>query len=318
MNYLIIGNDRYIKDTEEKKLKKKFLSQDEMDLNYSVCGPDNIEEIMSSLETIPFLSDKRVVHVKDLHLMADEHVDILSGYLEKHNYINVLILTAEPNFKKTKSYKKISKFVELIKADAPDANTLRSWIRSFFKKSDIQIDDNAIDLLVELKGTDTSLIRMELEKLLQFSSGDTIRADHVSELVGRSVRETIFALVDSINDRNIEGVFKILNDLYAQKKQSAEILGYLGWYIRIIQRIKFLLLEGQGESQIASDLGYSVYYVRRLIPQAKKYSYDTVRKWITGLYESDLAIKRGKNSPNLALETLVVNFMNNKKRNISI
>lgn len=309
MNYLIAGNDQYIKDNEENKIRNKFLSPGEFALNYSVYSPDDMENIMSSLETLPFLSDKRVIHIRDFHLMQEEQIESLVSYFEKGEYLNVLIMSADASFRKTRAFKKISAFVNVIKADVPDEDTLRTWITGFFKRENVAIDRDAVNLLIELKGTDTALIKMELEKLLQFSNGEAITPDHVIDIVGRSVRETVFALVDAINDGSVDETFKILNDLYAQKKQSPEILGYLGWYIRIIQRIKFLQLEGSNESRIASDLGYSVYYVRRLAGQAKRYSYKKVKSWITGLYNADLSIKTGKKDPFLALEMLLVEFL---------
>ncbi|MFQ5952583.1 MAG: DNA polymerase III subunit delta [Candidatus Omnitrophota bacterium] len=309
MNYLIIGDDEYLREREEIKIREKFLSTDQIDLNYSVYQPQETDNIMDSLNTVPFMGDRRVVLVKDAHQLSPEALGAIVSYMEKPDQANVLVLSAAGPLGDSKSYKKLSSLVETIKADKPDLATMKKWIKSFFKKENIDISREAVDLIVELKGQDSSGIKTELEKLASYSGGKKIEVSHVEELVGRSVTETVFKLVDAINAKDSKWAFRVLSDLYDQKKQPHEIIGYLGWYFKVIQKIIFLSSKKTGINAIASEIGYSPGYVRRLSEQSKKYSAEKISRWISLLLDTDRDIKTGRKDAVLALETLVTTFL---------
>lgn len=308
-NYLIIGDDEYIKEAEERKLKDKFLSSGEVDLNYSVCGSGDIAKAMDSLETMPFLADKRVVVIKDAQDLPEKDLETLLSYLDKPSKSSVLILSAGSSFKKDKYYRKLSGSLKEIKADKPDEATIKKWIHSFFKKQNIDISPQAVDLIVELKGTDTPSVKTELEKLAAFSAGGKIEIGHVEEIVGRSVTESVFKLVDAINAKDAKWVFRVLGDLYDQKKQPPEIIGYLSWYIRIMQKIALLSGRGASSQEVSMELGYSPAYARRLQTQAKKYPVKRINSWTHLLFEADRDIKTGRRQADLAMEMLLVSLL---------
>ena len=310
-NYLIVGEDPYIRGREEERLRDKFLSLQEVDLNYSVHAPDDMDRIMDSLGTMPFLSDRRVVLVKGAEVMSDPSLKSMLAYLEKPALTSVLVLSADSSFRKNKSFSKFSSLTEVIKADTPDETTMKKWIRSFFKKENVDISQGAVDLILELKGTDVQGVKVELEKLLAFSSGERILEEHVGKLIGRSVTETVFKLVDAINSKDSGWSLRILEDLYDQKKPPQEIIGYLSWYTRIVQKIKLLASRGVDPSRMAGELGYSPAYTRRLEDQSRKISRKRLKKWLDLLVSSDRDLKTtsGKKPP-LVMEMLVVGMIN--------
>ncbi|MFC1548366.1 DNA polymerase III subunit delta [Candidatus Omnitrophota bacterium] len=308
-NYLIIGDDEYIRESEVNKIKNKFLSSSETELNYSVHAPNDIDGIMDSLGTMPFIADKRVILVKDAEELSEESSNTISSYLENPTGTSVLIISSGGSFKKSKQYKKLSKLVSEIEADKPTPEKMKNWVRSYFKKEGIEISPRAVNLIVELKGTDTPGVKMELDKLASFSGGERIEVEHVEQIVGRSVTETVFKLVDAINAGDGKWVFRIINDLYDQKKQPPEIIGYLGWYIRIMQKIRLLSERGMEPGGLASELGYSPAYARRLVGQSKKYPVKRIERWVSLLLETDRDIKTGRKEASVALEMLIASLL---------
>ncbi|MFC1644183.1 DNA polymerase III subunit delta [Candidatus Omnitrophota bacterium] len=308
-NYLIIGDDEYIRETEAARLRDKFLSSSEVSLNYSVYSPADSNGVMDSVGTTPFLAEKRVVLVKDAQDISGEFALTLLSYLEKPVPTSVLVLSAEDSFKKNKHYRALSALVNMVKAEKPGPVTIKKWIHAFFKKEGVEIAPGAVDLIVELKGTDTTGVKAELDKLLAFSGGKKVEIEHVEQLVGRSVTETVFKLADAVNARDAGWAFRILGDLYDQKKQPHEIIGYLSWYLRIMQKITLLSGRGIGLDGIASELRYSPGYTRRLMNEAKKYSVEKIEGQLSLLFETDQDIKTGRKPGQLALEMLLVSFL---------
>lgn len=308
-NYIIVGDDAYIRDREIAKIKDKYLSAGEEELNYSVYKADEATGVMDSLGTIPFLADNRVILVKEAEELTDEFTETLLKYLESPTETNVLILSCDAAYKKKKSYKQLAKALTVIEAQKPDVNTVKGWIRKFFQKENIQIDAAAVELISELRGNDTIAVKSDLEKLAVYSGGDKITVSDVEQMVGKSVYETVFKLVDAINARNSEWTFNILGDLYDQKKQPQEIIGYLAWYLRIMQKIALLQGRGMGTSGITTNLGYKAGYARRLLEQSKKYPASRIKRWTEALFKTDRDIKTGRRSSGVAMEMLFVTFL---------
>ncbi|MBD3380532.1 MAG: DNA polymerase III subunit delta [Candidatus Omnitrophica bacterium] len=307
-NYLITGNDPYIREREIKRIRGKYLSPGEEELNYSVYGCEDIDGIMDSLGTMPFLADKRVVLVKDAGDINESALETLLNYLSSPSDTGVLVIAGEFD-KRKKAYKELSSAMEVLRADKPDAETVKGWIRKYFKREGIEISSDAVEIIAELKGDDTIGIKAELEKLAGFAEGGRIEASHVQQLVGRSVADTVFDLVDAINARKSEWVFGILKDLYDNKKQPQEILGYLGWYLRMMQKIALLSGRGVPSEGIVRELGYKPGYARRLLRQARDYPVKRIEKWTRAVYETDRDIKTGKRDAVLAMEMLMVEFL---------
>ncbi len=307
-NYLIVGNDGYIRAREIRKIVSTFLSSEEEDLNYSTHTPSDIDGAKAALNTLPFLSEKRVVLLKEVQDLSESSGEDLVSYMERPFASSVLVISAGASFKKTGHYKKLSRLMKTVAADKPTPDTMKKWIRNFMKKHGVEISPRAVDLIVELKGVDTSGVRAELEKLAAYSGGDRIDVKEVEKLVGRSVTEAVFKLADAINSRNAKWAFRILNDLYNEKKSPQEIIGYLGWYTRVMRSIKLLADKGLGVDAIAGELGYSAAYVKRLKQQAEKYSAKKMEHWLSLLFRTDREIKSGLKNPLLAMDMLIAAF----------
>ncbi|MBU0570542.1 MAG: DNA polymerase III subunit delta [Candidatus Omnitrophica bacterium] len=311
-NYLIVGDDEYVRDREITKLKDSLLSADERDLNFSAHFSSDLSGLMNALGTMPFLSDKRMVLLKDPENIPEGSLEGIIRYLSNPADATVFVIAANASFKKSKFYKQFSLLTKVIEADRPAPGTMKKWVKGFFKKENIDISDEAVDLIVELKGNDTTAVRSELEKLACYSAGENIALTDVEMLVGRSVTEEVFKLVDAINTADAAWAARILEDLYDQKKQPTEIIGYLGWYVRIIQKIKLLSSRGSGENEIVSELGYSTGYARRLISQARKYSNEKIKQWVSLLLATDHEIKGGIKKPSLAMDMLISRFLSDQ------
>ncbi|MFH1309089.1 MAG: DNA polymerase III subunit delta [Candidatus Omnitrophota bacterium] len=309
MNYLIIGDDEYIRENETVKIKNKFLADSETALNYTAYNSENVDGLFDSLQTMPFLAKKRVVLLKKSEQLSKEFIDLIITYLGNPADTSILVLSSDSSLKEKKYFKQIIPLVQVIKADKPTTLNIREWTRSFFRKQKIEISEEAVDLLVELKGADTAGIKVELEKLVAFSGGEKIEGFHVENLVGRSVKEMVFKLVEAVNTKNALWIFRILNDLYDQKKQPFEIIGYLSWHIKTMRKIKLLDSKGIGLGGIVSELGYSAGYVKRLLYQAKEYSEFKMRAWVSLLFDADQSIKTGLNAPAMAMEVLMVSLL---------
>lgn len=310
MNYLVIGDDEYLKQAETAKIRERFLAPDQIELNYSAHEYDDINGIMDSVATMPFLAERRVVLVKDAHRLSSDSLKTILSYLENPLKTSVLVLSSENSFRDLKEGPAFSKLTNIVDASKPDPLTIKKWARDFLKKENVEICPDALELLFELKGQDTGGIKMELEKIIAFSGGEKITSKHIEDLVDRSVRETIFKLVDALNGKDSLRVFRILEDLYEQKKEPHEIIGYLAWYVRLMQKIVLASAREMDIKTLSGQLGYSPGYTKVLIDQSRKYTAPKISKWLSFLFGADNELKTGKKEAHLAVEMLLASLCN--------
>ena len=305
-NYLIICEDPYMRGKEEKKLRDKFLSPGEIDLNYSVFPPEDISGIMDALGTMPFLADKRVVLVRGAENMPEEGAASMERYLDEPSPDSALILSFSGLSPKDKVFKTLSKKMTVAAVEKFTPQKTKTVIRDFFRREKIEISPRAVELIFELKGADPSSIKPELEKLAAYSGGKKIDAEDVEEMVGRSVTEVIFKLVDAINAGNMKWALTVLGDMGEARKEAPKIIGYLAGHMRAIRKLKFLMLKGADSNEIKTAIGKRAYYLE---PQARKLSAKKINKWDLLLLKADMDIKRGLKEPPLVLEMLMADLM---------
>lgn len=309
LNYIIIGDDEYLKNRELDSIRSKQLDQKNESTNFSSFSPDQVKEIMSEVGTMPFLSEKRIVLINEVDAFDDNSFGLLIRYLENPVETTVLIMTASSLFGKKKIYKQIRGLVKVVDAQRPSRYKLENWIRVFFKKHSIDITDEAVRSILDLKGNDSSAVKSALDKLLSYSGGERVDEDIVGKIVGRSVTERVFKLVDAINAGNALWAFEIMNDLYSANEKPYKITGYLAWHLRIMQKINYFKSIGKDERAIAKNLGYSPGRVKHLVREANKYSPEKIQAWQKYLFDCDIHGKTGKTSDKLALEILTVKLL---------
>ncbi len=307
-NYIIVGSDEYLKRRQVARIKADQQSSKEEGADCTSFSGAEIEAIMADAGTMPFLSSKRVIVVEDLSELDQKGAKTLLNYLKDPSESTVLIMTAPASYKKKKDFKKLKEFSEVINIETPKGYQLEKRIRSYFKKHSLDVSNGAVKLIVQLKGEDSAAVKNALDKLISYSSGKKIEADDVDKLIGRSVTESVFKLVDAIDIKDKKHAFNVLRDLYAEGKTSYEIIGTLIWHLRLMKRILLLELKGKSENFIAKDLGYSRGYIRRLMGKARKYNPERITFWQRALLEADLSSKTGT-SQEVAMDMLLIELM---------
>jgi len=142
MVYLLVGQDIAAKEIQLKKIKQEFLSLQLQDFNLDTLYAKeiNLKDIQERFLAIPLKSAKRIIVIKDAHLLNEESRDFLLAFSKKPHKQLVLVLDfAQYDYKD-----------EFIKGIAAQAHLLR------FKEI-INPDTFALNRQIDLKKTDSAL-----------------------------------------------------------------------------------------------------------------------------------------------------------------
>lgn len=140
--YLLIGQDIAAKETQLKKIKQEFLPPELQDFNLDLLYAKEIslKDIQERFLSLPLKSARRIIVIKDAHLLEEEACNFLLTFSKKSDKELVLVLDFPQYDYKNKFIKEISAY----------AQTLR------FKEI-LNPDTFALNRQIELRKTDSAL-----------------------------------------------------------------------------------------------------------------------------------------------------------------
>jgi DNA polymerase-3 subunit delta len=308
--YVIAGKEDSLVNAQCQELIAKFLEPQQRAMGLSVYQGDEITiaEVLDELRTVPFLTDKRVVVVKQ----AEDFVSKYRQYLEKYFYNPCptarLVLVVTTWQSSTKLAKKLPQVGRLINVAAPKrwqlpAHVVEYALSTYHKK----LDKNAAELLVDLAGDDLLRLYSEVDKLALFiGEGKTITTDHVESLVGHNRIFDAFEVIDAVTAGNTgEAIVRLRNMFSSDKSAEYTVVGAFAYHIRQMFSAKALLQKGADPADIAKQL--RIWRNKdRFFAQLRQVTLEQIAETLRRLATIDYETKTGRTKAAIAIEQLVL------------
>ena len=316
--YLFFGNENYLKDNILNKFKNKLIDSNYRELNYKVFYGEKtlIGEIINEVETLPFISEYKLVVIKEAEKISKEEMDRLINYLNNHNfknYFSTLIIV----YKEKTPHKELSKAIKRIgmavNFNIPDKSKLTIWIRSKFQQSDKKITPEASFYLQSMIGSDVRRLFIEIEKIdIYTKDKNIIEKEDIMMAIGGSESINIFNVLDSIGKKELKNAIDGLIKLNKSNLHYLSIFAMIYRQIRLILQTKLLLINGADFNQIKNELKLPYFIIEKMIKQSKKYTVKELCQSYKLLNVADLELKDSQKNPQIILEELVMNIINQK------
>lgn len=162
-------------------------------------GGPSVAAVFEDLATLPFLSDRRVVVIRDADAFIRAHREKLENYVASPSPTAVLVLEC----RSFPSNTRLAKAAKSAGAPITACAALKAYEAQDFVLAEVRaqhkrIDPAAARHLVDLAGSESGTLAREIEKLaLYVGDRDTIDDQAVTALVGQSREEKIFAVLDA-------------------------------------------------------------------------------------------------------------------------
>ena len=308
-NYLLEGNDTFVLELEREKIIKENKFKNAAIYKYDL-EESELEKVLEDLDTYGFLTEKKVIIVKNIEsLKYDEYkkdFDHLYKYLENPNLDNLLIIETKKigNSKVLKELKNKCEFIEV------DLDSKR-YIKNILK--DYNISDEAVSLLDKYCLSDISKIDSECQKLKNFKLEEKeITIDDIKELVVIKIgdpKDLTFSFTRSLAMRDRKAALSKYRELLSYDIEPIGIIGLLASQIRIIYQTKLLEKDHLSDREMANILEEkSDYRVSKARELTRLYSEDDLLKLMEELAKIDLTIKTTDVDPNSLIEMFIINI----------
>ncbi len=307
--YLFYGDEKYLLKHYERQLKSKLIPKDFEMLNLEEFeGKIDIPQVVFAANTLPFLSDYRLIIVRDSGLFGGK----ASGEISLNDLpeSSVILFVEEKVDKRSKLYKTVSDLGRVVEFSTPSESELRDWIIKGFAGRSKQISpQTAMYLLRVVIGSSSGGIMdglvLEADKVIAFTGQrrEITNAD-IDAVCTKALELRVFELINSVARNQLSRGLEIYNNLILMKEQPMMILSLMARQFRLALQCKALQAQGMSSQAIASALSLRSFIVSDCLKQSGDYRH--MAAMLRACIEADISIKTGKISDRLAVETLIV------------
>lgn len=280
---------------------------------FDAATADAVARALQAAETLPFFAVTNLVVLRRVDKLKADDARPLAAYAANPNPATVMVLTAEKMAKTTVLYKAVDAVGTVFEYKAPKGADLVNWVVQQVGTEGGSIDHNAARRLISLVGTDQEALRQECKKAAAYAgAGNVVDGDAVEAIASANPETSIFTMVDALGHKKADVALKELNSLLFAGEPAQRILYMVIRQFRILLKAK--ALEQQRGRMTGGDavkfLGVAPFLIDKYRDQAKRYTEAQLKTIYKYLVDTDVASKTGKQTPELALELLIVKIAN--------
>lgn len=293
--YLVVGEDALKRRTVLERLRKRLFPDGESDFDHEYFAGENAQgaDIVASCNTLPFMSEFRLVEVSSVEKLPKASAEALVAYLEYPNASTILALSADKLTKSTRLYKAVA---ALGKSAIIDCTPLKRYelinaVRSMAVGYGFTMSPDACEALVELVGENTVHIDSELAKLALGHAGkQPVTRRIVEQMVARTSEPKPWQLVDAFSARDLP---KCMRTLDLIESSSAYVL-MAQTTTRIRELICAKTLAERGEAvQLADVLKVPAWRVKNHVAWSRNYTSRELERALSSARDCERAMKSG-------------------------
>ncbi|MEY8336509.1 DNA polymerase III subunit delta [Lachnospiraceae bacterium 62-35] len=304
--YLLYGEEAFLKHSYKNRLKEAIIGDDTMNLNRFEGKGIDVAELISLADTLPFFAEHRLILVEDSGFFKSAAGEGLVSCLPSMPETTCFLFVESEVDKRNRLYKKLKSLGYAAELKRQTPAQLSSWAGMILSKEGKKITKNTMDILLSMTGDDMENIRMELEKLICYTSGrDVITEEDVEEICTIRAASRIFDMVGFIVNGKTRQAMDLYEDLLMLKEPPMRILFLIARQFNQILQIKELMEQGVDRSGIASRLKIPPFAVGKAMPSAKAFSKEQILSCVNLCVDLEEAVKTGRIQDRLAVELLI-------------
>ncbi len=272
----------------------------------------DFSDFKNTLNSSSMFKEKKLIILKEIFSNPVFKEEFLK---EKEKLVKVkdIILIYEkkeinPNDSFFRFLKKNSKFQEF---NPLRAEKLENWVKREFLKYGREIEREALDRLIEFVGNNLWQMANEIKKLVNYKGykgREKIKIKDVQLLVRPKIETDIFRTIGAISERKKPLALRFLHQHLEKGENPLYLLVMINFQFRNLLALRSQLMNKGRMFQIndlSKKLGLPPLVIGKLIPQARKFSLEELKKIYQKIFEVDLSIKTGKIKPEIALDLLI-------------
>ena len=310
--YVFYGEEKYLQQEYLRKIKKIF-GELSLGINYILLDENNIDTLISDIETPAFGYEKKLIIIRDSNLFKKDCKSPMKEKFKKYvsenmDIINeaVVIVFIEETVHKMDLYKTVEKNAVMIETKELKPIEIKNRLKRICAMYKVQISDQNLNYLIETAGTSMQDLMNEIRKLIEYAGENgEIQKEDIDKLTIKEIQAIIFDLTDYLGTKNTEKALEVLNNLIYNKEPLQKIIITLYNHFRKIYLTKLALKERRDLVEVLSLKPNQVFLTTKYRKQAEYFKEKEILRILKELIDLDYKSKSGQIDLDIGLKTVL-------------
>jgi DNA polymerase-3 subunit delta len=308
--YLFYGEEEFLVQEAVELIITTVVEPGARDFNFNVvyCRDTSVAELVNLAQTLPLMSEKRLVIAKDVDALKAADIETLVPYLNDPSPSTCLVLVSSQGRYDKKSVISaveargaVTRFFPLLDRE------VIAWIEGWARTRGLSIQRDAAQYLRQTIGNDLQKFNNELEKVaISIKEKKTVTFDDVKAVVGDFREYTSFDLAAALGQKNGEQALLVLSRLIQEGEQPVGLLGSIAWNFRRLMRAKAMEAAGVGYEEIKRKLNVIFHQSALFQEQVRQYTMNELREAFDVMLSTDRSLKSSGLNGRLVLERMIL------------
>ena len=270
-----------------------------------------IEELLTSLSTVPFMADRRLVIVEGLLNRLGGSKKDLGEWLNFPDLLkdlpptaNLLLIEREP-IPSNKLLSTILRLGQVEKFSPLRHRDLLDWINTRCSKLGLDIERTAVALIADSVGSELRLIDSELNKIKTYSRGRLITREDITLMVPYVRQQNVFRVVDSVIEGRTRDALNASSMLIGLGESPSGIVRMIERQLRFLILAKHLLSRKIPTGDIGKHINLSGYPLQKTLEMERKISQARIMSMHDNLLKSNIRVREGKLTEQESFDLLI-------------
>lgn len=296
--FLFCGEDTYSSHQKLIFWKSEFIRKYGEESNIEVFEGDkmDIAQFDTNIETMPFLSDKRLIIIKNFIAESEKAAqEKVAKALEKMPDFCIIVFHENGPAEKTSIlYKKIKELGNIEEFNHLSPAEMTKWILSTAKKQFISMSNSTAGYLAIHCGSELWRVSNELEKLKVFAEDKEVTTHMIDELVTPALSASIFKLTDSIAVKNAPDSLRTLETLIDCGEELTMVFFMIVRHFRILIQVQDMAQKKEPQTSITKKLKQHPFVIQKTLSQCRNFNAKKLEEIYQKLLKIDTAFKTGR------------------------
>ena len=309
--YLIYGSEQLLLDRGVRRLKDRLAKVADLDFNMEAFDGDGAtaDQVINAANTMPFLSDRRLVIVRGVDKMSAADQSALADYAKDPAPSTALVLVATKINRGSRLYKAVDALGGAREYPAPKRGEYPAEVTKLFAEHGKQITSDAARALVEAVGRDLRRLDSEIDKVVAYvGARDRVDAADIAALVTADA-VSVFEYLDALGARDLGSALRLLGMLLASGESVHGLLAMSVRHVRNLLGARALMDRHTRVDEMAPALGMAPWQVRNVVDQAGNFTPSELSRALCGAAATEAELKSGAMDGAIVLERWVVSVV---------
>ncbi len=263
---------------------------------------------MNLAETLPFMSEKRLVIAREIDAFKAAEIEALVPYLHDPSPSTCLVMVSgQGKFEKKSVLSAVEANGAVVRFYPLLDREIVGWIEGWTRTRGLSIQRDAAQYLWQTIGNDLQKIVNELRKVeIYLKERKSIVFDDVKAVVGDFREYSSFDLAAALGQKKAEKAFLILARLLQEGEAPVGLLGSIAWNFRRLLQAKAMEAAGMRPDEIMKKLRVIFHQTGLFKDQMKHYTMDELREAFRVMLSADRALKSSGLKGRLVLERMIL------------